>query len=195
MIVKTTRPTHAALKESLNIKYEFTRSDGVWMVFIGGFIALTPSILGTTYFNPLGAVVWALMGAGWVWAGIRVLQKGAKRVDVIDCIKTGRANAVTRAQLVSMTGMDDREVRHEIKRLRDAGEFIISTSSASGYWVAETTEEVDRFLAESERRTKSQRYTKMRQRLAASSGERLVPVVAHWRHLKKPLEVDGQVRL
>ena len=195
MIVRPTRPIHAARKASLNIKYEFTRSDGVWMVFIGGFVALTPSILGTTYFCPLAAVVWSLIGTGGIWVGIQIIKKGAKRVDVINYIKPGRANAVTRAQLVSLTGMDDRQVRDEIKRLRDSGEFIISTSRASGYWFAETDEEVQRFLDESERRTKSQQYAKIRQRLAGNSGERLVSVVAHYRHLKKPLEVDEQVRL
>lgn len=116
-------------------------------------------------------------------------------MDVINCIKPGRNNAVTRQQLVNMTGRPDRENRREIERLRNQGEFIISASGTPGYWFATTDEEIDTFLREASQRAKSQQYIAMQRRLSESKGERLVPVVAHWRHLKKPTEVEGQVRL
>lgn len=36
----------------------------------------------------------------------------------MQCLRTGRRNAVTRAELVNRTGMPDRANRREIERLR-----------------------------------------------------------------------------
>lgn len=46
-----------------------------------------------------------------------------------------RENPVSRAELVHLTQISDREVRETIARLRKAGARIASSSSTSGYWM------------------------------------------------------------
>ncbi len=194
MIVKPTTSTYRDLRASLNIRHEFTRQDGVWMVFIGFIIAFMSAFLGLKFISPLGAVVWSLMGTGWVWAGTRIIMKGVKSVEVITYIKAGRANAVTRAQLVNLTGLSDRKVRKKIEHYRNYGIPIMSASDGKGYWLATTTVEIERFLREADNRARAQQYIKLRRTVAAAKGEYLVTVRQHYRRLK-PHEVDGQVKL
>lgn len=186
--------TYLALKSSLNNRHEFTRQDGVWMVVIGAIVAFSPAVMGKDLIAPLGAVIWSLIGTGWIWVGARIIMKGVKRVEVITYIKTGRANAVTRAQLVNLTGLSDRKVRKKIEHYRNCGIPIMSASDGQGYWLATTTAEIERFLREADNRARAQQYIKLRQTVAAAKGEHLVPVRQHFRHLKSH-EVEGQVRL
>lgn len=46
-----------------------------------------------------------------------------------------RENPVSRAELVKLTQIGDREVRETIARLRKAGARIASSSSVAGYWM------------------------------------------------------------
>lgn len=115
-------------------------------------------------------------------------------MTVMDCLKVGRANAVTRAELVNRTGKPDRANRKEIERLRREGVPIISASDGKGYWLAESVEEVERFLREADARTEAQRYPKLRKYVAKAKGLHVVPVRAHVRRIG-PGEIEGQVRL
>lgn len=55
---------------------------------------------------------------------------------------------LTRSQLVSMTGMSDREVRREIAELRKAGVRVASSSKTAGYWLCQTEEDYRHLRAE-----------------------------------------------
>lgn len=114
-------------------------------------------------------------------------------MDLMQCLRTGRINAVTRAELVNRTGMPDRANRREIERLRREGVPVISASDGRGYWLAESVEEVERFLREADLRAEAQRYPKLRQYAAAAKGLRVVPVRAHVRRVGAK-EIEGQVR-
>ena len=114
-------------------------------------------------------------------------------MDLMQCLRTGRRNAVTRAELVNRTGMPDRANRREIERLRREGVPIISASDGCGYWLAESVEEVERFLREADLRVEAQRYPKLRQYAAEARGLRVIPVRAHVRRVGQK-EVEGQVR-
>ena len=73
-------------------------------------------------------------------------QKGGDDMELLNLIPYGRDNAVSRADLVRLTGWNDRKVRDEIKRLLRNGERILSSSSAKGYWRSDDPDEIERFL-------------------------------------------------
>lgn len=113
---------------------------------------------------------------------------------LIEYIRTGRQNAVTREELVRLTGKSDRINRREIERLRNAGVPIMSSTECSGYWMAESVEEVERFLREAKARIRSQSYPKMARMVAEATGKRQVIVREHVRTIGGG-EVEGQVIL
>lgn len=55
-------------------------------------------------------------------------------MNLLDYIPFGKENAVTRQELVRLTGLDDRTIRNEIKRLNREGVPILSSSHTCGYW-------------------------------------------------------------
>lgn len=76
--------------------------------------------------------------------------------DIINYIPHGRENAVTRSQLVDMTGMHDRNVRKAISKARK--EYVIlSLENGSGYYqpTAEDYPELEKFVKREESRAKS----------------------------------------
>jgi len=115
-------------------------------------------------------------------------------MTVLECLKTGRANAVSRGELVRLTGMPDRACRREIERLRREGVPVVSLSDARGYWLAEDAAELGRFLREVDARLRAQSYPALRKLAAKGQGSRAVPVRAHLRRLARP-ELEGQVSL
>lgn len=117
-------------------------------------------------------------------------------MNLLDYIPTGRENAVTRTELMALTGYPDRTVRKEIERLRTEGVPIISLSDHPGYWMAERVEEIERYLRECDARTRTQSRTnaKLRRLVADEKGEFVVPVRSHLRYLKRH-EVDGQLQI
>lgn len=76
--------------------------------------------------------------------------------DIINYIPHGRENAVTRSQLVDMTGMHDRNVRKAISKARK--EYVIlSLENGSGYYqpTADDYPELRRTLKREESRARS----------------------------------------
>lgn len=67
----------------------------------------------------------------------------------------GRNHAVTRTHLSLKTGLNDREVRAEIKRLRDEGNIILSSPASSGYWIPDNYEELNEYIETMESYAKS----------------------------------------
>lgn len=57
-----------------------------------------------------------------------------KGFDILDYIPTGHANAVTRAYLCSVTGLDDRTVRYAISQARREMP-ILNMQDGSGYFI------------------------------------------------------------
>lgn len=62
--------------------------------------------------------------------------------NIAGLIPEGRANAVTRSYLRTMTGMSDREVRKEIEKLRNDGMLICNNSDGYGYYISNDLEEL-----------------------------------------------------
>ena len=123
-------------------------------------------------------------------------------VDLLSLIPEGRENAISRETLRRLTGLDDRKIRLEIKRLISQGHVILSSSSAKGYWQSDNISEIEQFIRESDHRrsTEAKTIEALRRLVAKRKGEDIVYVKAHIRRLHKPhdippSQVDGQLKL
>ena len=76
-----------------------------------------------------------------------------------DMIPFGRENAVSRKDLMQMTGLSDREVRRTIAELRavDDGSdmVIVSVSRSGGYYRTDNIDEIRHFVYEMEKRARN----------------------------------------
>lgn len=122
-------------------------------------------------------------------------------MEILNLIPYGKENAISRADLVRMTGVPDRTIRNAIKSLIRQGNTILSSSSAKGYWRSDDISEIEQFIRESDHRRTTEAITvePLRRLVAQAKGFDIVPVKAHWRRLHKPPEpenqLDGQMTL
>ena len=75
--------------------------------------------------------------------GIKAMSK---REEVLNAITNSYPNAITREELMVLTGLCDRIVRANISKLRHKDNWIISNSSRSGYWLTKIPTLWDRFV-------------------------------------------------
>lgn len=68
-------------------------------------------------------------------------------MDILDLIPTGKANAVTRAQLCAHTGLSDRAVRKLIELARIDGAIIINAQDGAGYYISDNPVDIRRQIA------------------------------------------------
>ena len=75
-------------------------------------------------------------------------------------IPVGRENAITRADLAKLWGIDDRAVRETISRMRaaptdDPYAIISSSHNPPGYWRSDVFVELERYIRETNARAKN----------------------------------------
>lgn len=124
-------------------------------------------------------------------------------MNIADYIPSGRENAVSRVELHRLTGIPDRDIRDAIKRANRAltveGKAIVSSAGARGYWITEDMAEMEAYLAESSRRSRSQYQNDapVRDLVRRLGGTSTIHVTDYYRRLSKtgPNEIDGQTRL
>ena len=123
-------------------------------------------------------------------------------MDILQYIPHGRENAISRRELCRITGLDDRVVRQEIKRLvRDKGIPILSSSAARGYWISESFDEMRAYVRENDTReaTLRRNVDPIRQIIEHESGKETVYVKSHYRRRHKepepPRQIEGQISL
>ncbi len=77
--------------------------------------------------------------------------------NFVDLLPGGEANAVPLRQLVAMTGLTEREVRRRIADERRAGALILSSvdPKTGGYYVAQSADELRRFINSMSQRGRS----------------------------------------
>lgn len=116
-------------------------------------------------------------------------------IDLLEYIPYGHENAISRAELSRLTGLPDREIRREIKRILQTGEPVLSSSKQGGYWRSDNPDEWAAFLRESENRTNTERRTtyKLRERYYAETGVRVTRVREHTRRISGYTRPDGQI--
>lgn len=80
---------------------------------------------------------------------------------IADLLHPGAENAVSRRDLIALTGLSDRELRRQIERERRAGASILSDNQ-HGYWLSDSPAEIKRFSRSMRRRAAEIRLTAMR---------------------------------
>lgn len=79
-----------------------------------------------------------------------------KLKDFTRYIPYGRRNAISKAELCRLSGLNERSIRDRIKKanteLARTGFVIISSSQLSGYWLTDDPYEIYMYLREAERR-------------------------------------------
>ena len=60
---------------------------------------------------------------------------------ITDLLMPGKANAIPRSELVTVSGLPDRQVREQLEQARMAGMLICNDQDGRGYYLAETREE------------------------------------------------------
>ncbi len=118
-------------------------------------------------------------------------------MELLELIPFGKENAISRADLADLTGLSDRMLRKEIKRLLESGEPILSSSTHSGYWRSEDPSEWGRFIREYEGRAKAESKTirKLKEKYYAEIGVRTTKVREHTRRLSKASVPEGQIKM
>lgn len=98
--------------------------------------------------------------------------------------------------------MPDRNIRDAIKAANKAltakNKAILSTSGKSGYWISDNREEMEAYLAESSRRSRSQYQNDapIRELVRRMGGAGTVHVTDYYRRLRKSIpEVEGQIKM
>ena len=104
---------------------------------------------------------------------------------MLELIPHGKENAISREELVRLTGLDDRTVRQEIARLRESGEIILSTSRQKGYWQSDDPVEINEYRIELKRREMSLARTNRNilKKLYERTGQRFTTVREHERRI------------
>lgn len=67
-------------------------------------------------------------------------------MEIIEYIPKGKANAVSRNYLKTVTGMTDRHIRMAIQAFNESGEGIIACEAGKGYFVPETRSEAESYI-------------------------------------------------
>lgn len=74
---------------------------------------------------------------------------------ILNNIKPGRENSISRDKLVSITGINDRTIRDTIADLRAEGVPIISNTNKGGQYLPATQEEAQEYISSMENRAKN----------------------------------------
>lgn len=66
---------------------------------------------------------------------------------MLQYLKTGRKNAISRSELARLAGVGDRKMRKSIEELRNEGYLICNLQDGKGYFLAETEEDLKAQMA------------------------------------------------
>lgn len=61
---------------------------------------------------------------------------------MLNYIGVGKDKAITRAQLMALTGMSDRNVRKHIELLRNNGHVIVNNQDGKGYYISDDIDKI-----------------------------------------------------
>lgn len=116
-------------------------------------------------------------------------------MDILSLIPKGRENAITRGELMRITGLPDREIRAAIKKLVRQGNPVLSSSGKAGYWLSDDWNEINAFIKEYERRQRTTdcNIAALRKLYNEKHNIRTVTVREHQRRLKLDAVGEGQV--
>ena len=104
-------------------------------------------------------------------------------MNLLQYIPVGKENAITRSEISSLTGLDERTIRRQIKEYVEKGIPVLSSSHHKGYWIAQNIDEIEEYLKECDNRRNSLYLTNknLRKLLYESKGIKTVTVREHLR--------------
>lgn len=70
----------------------------------------------------------------------------SKKEEILNAITNSFPNAITRSELMVLTGLCDRIVRVNISKLRHKDNWILSCPNKPGYWLTKDAREWDAFV-------------------------------------------------
>ena len=80
--------------------------------------------------------------------GVERPQGKGENMRLIELLNYGSENAVSLSYLSAMPGMHKRRVRDELSKITESGEECVCTNAdGSGYYLASTSEEINRYEA------------------------------------------------
>ena len=71
-------------------------------------------------------------------------KERSEKMDIIDYIPHGKDNAITRAELCSITNLQDRPVRELIETARRNGTIILNDQDGKGYYISDNLSDIKR---------------------------------------------------
>ena len=80
----------------------------------------------------------------------------SNRDNILNAITNSFPLAITRSELMVLTGLSDRAVRKTIEKLRHKRTRILSSPSRPGYWMANNSMEWNQFV---DNRNRSNRFS------------------------------------
>ena len=111
-------------------------------------------------------------------------------INVLNAIPYGKENAISKSELVALTGLSERQIRREIKELNaeltKEGTAILSSSQYRGYWKSEDIAEMKAYIRESKHRQQMlmKNDAPIQNLIYKAEGVKLVPVRAHLRKIE-----------
>lgn len=69
-----------------------------------------------------------------------------RQIQIKDFLLTGAENAIPRRHLRQLTGLSDRDLRRQIQAARLAGDPILSSTTAGGYYLPADNAELEHFV-------------------------------------------------
>lgn len=122
-------------------------------------------------------------------------------MNLLDCIPTGRDNAISRKDLAAYSGLPDRLMRNQIEELRKHVP-VLNLQDGNGYFQPgiEEFELVKIWVRQQKSRSRSIENStlgaeKWIAEQFAASGERITLVRQHLRRMDRKKEVEGQLTL
>lgn len=119
-------------------------------------------------------------------------------MNLLNAIPYGAENAVSRAELVRITGISDRNLRKAVKKLNNElcrhGEAILSSSGKKGYWRTADIREMEEYIRELNLRAARlrQNASPIISLIYRSEHITVVPVKAHFRKIRRQSELKDQ---
>lgn len=106
-------------------------------------------------------------------------------MNIENYIPYGRDNAISKSELISLTGMTERAVRRAIERARESGIMIMSSSQVRGYWQTEDIAEMEDFVRQTDNRIKALYFAKakMQAEICKAKNIKTVTVREHKRRV------------
>lgn len=121
-------------------------------------------------------------------------------MTLLNAIPYGKENARSQAEIVRLTGINDRNMRDEVKKLNielaKHGEAILSSSAKKGYWRTSDIAEMEAYIKEQRRRCNNllKNASPIIKLINETKNFKYTVVKSHLRRVNRQEENEQQIR-